>query len=1017
MRFNLSEWALANRPLVIFFMVLLAVMGVRAYTSLGQSEDPPFTFRVMVIQSYWPGASADEMDRLVTDRIEEKLLELETLDFVRSYSRPGESVITIIIRDDLPPSAMQESFYQVRKKIGDIRGRLPAGIVGPLFNDEFGDTYGNIYALTGPEFSYEELKDYGDRIRERLLRVPQVAKVDFLGTQEERVFIDLANAKRGQLGIPLTSIVSALQAQNAIVAPGSFDTPLERIYTRVSGRLQSVEDLRNLPIAADGRSVRLGDIADIYRGYQDPPATRMRVNGVSALGISVSMEKGGHIIRLGQSLDAEIEDIRAGLPLGMELSRVADQPRAVTRGIDEFAHALIEAVAIVLAVSFISLGIRTGLVVALTIPLVLAMTFVVMRQFGIDLHKISLGSLVLALGLLVDDAIIAVEMMAVKLEQGHDRLKAAAFAYTSTAFPMLTGTLITAAGFLPIATAASSTGEYTRSIFQVVTIALLLSWIAAVVFVPLLGYYLLPEHAFRKSEGTQHHDIYDTRMYRAFRKSVQWCVDARWITIAATLGIFVGAVVLFGLVPQQFFPSSTRLELLVDLKLPEGASLDATDEAAQRLEKLLKQQDGIENFVAYVGSGTPRFYLALDQQLPAASFTQFVINTRDIEAREALRAKLLQELPVAFPDLRWRVNRLENGPPVGYVLQFRVMGPDRAVAQQIAEKVAAILRANPYPAGIHLDSYEPSKVIKVKVDQDRARALGVTSSDIAQTISGSLNGAALSDFREENKLIPITLRGPLAEQSHLNLLGSLAIPTAGGSVPLAQLAQIEQSFEPGILWRRDRVPTVTVRADIYADVQPPVVVTQLQPEIDKIELPRGYHIETGGTVEDSGKGSASVSAGMPLFLLCVLTLLMIQLKSFSRTVLVFLTAPLGIIGVGIALLLFIQPFGFIAMLGTIALAGMIMRNTVILVDQIEQDIADGHPPQVAIVDATVRRLRPIVLTAAAAVLAMIPLSRSEFFGPMAVAIMGGLIAATLLTLLFVPALYAAWFRVPRTGTR
>ena len=1016
MGFNLSEWALGNRALVIFFMVLLAVMGVRAYTSLGQSEDPPFTFRVMVIQSFWPGASADEMDRLVTDRIEEKLLELETLDFVRSYSRPGESVITIIIRDDLPPAAMQESFYQIRKKIGDIRGRLPAGIVGPLFNDEFGDTFGNIYALTGADFSYEELKDYGDRIRERLLRVPQVAKVDFLGTQEERVFIDLANAKRGQLGIPLTTVINALQAQNAIVATGSFDTPLERIYTRVSGRLQSIDDLKNLPIATDGRSTRLGDIATIYHGYQHPPATRMRVNGERALGIAVSMEKGGHIIRLGRSLDAEIEDIRANLPLGMELNRVADQPRAVTRGIDEFVRTLIEAVAIVLAVSFLSLGIRTGLVVALTIPLVLAMTFVAMRQFGIDLHKISLGSLVLALGLLVDDAIIAVEMMAVKLEQGYDRLKAAAFAYTSTAFPMLTGTLITAAGFLPIATAASSTGEYTRSIFQVVTIALLLSWIAAVVFVPLLGYYLLPENAFRKSDEAQHHDIYDTRMYRAFRRTVQWCVDSRWITIAATLGIFAGAIVLFGMVPQQFFPSSTRLELLVDLKLPEGASLEASDEAAQRLEALLKKQDGIENFVAYVGSGTPRFYLALDQQLPAASFAQFVINTTDIEAREALRGKLLDELPKTFPDLRWRVNRLENGPPVGYVLQFRVMGPDRAVAQGIAEQVAAIFRANPYPAGSHLDSNEPSKVFNVKVDQDRARALGVSSSDIAQTIYGSLDGAVLSDFREENKLIPITLRGPLSEQQHLNLLGSLSIPTVGGNLPLSQLAQIEPAFEPGILWRRDRVPTVTVRADIYANVQPPVVVSQLLPEIQKIELPRGYHIETGGTVEDSGKGSDSVNAGMPMFLLVVLTLLMIQLKSFSRTVLVFLTAPLGIIGVAVALLLSTQPFGFVAMLGTIALAGMIMRNTVILVDQIEQDIAEGHPPQSAIVDATVRRLRPIVLTAAAAVLAMIPLSRSEFFGPMAVAIMGGLIAATLLTLLFVPALYAAWFRVPRSGS-
>jgi multidrug efflux pump len=1020
MGFNLSAWALGNRSLVIFFMVLFAVMGVRAYTSLGQSEDPPFTFRVMVIQTYWPGATADEMDRLVTDRIEEKVLELSTLDFVRSYSRPGESVITIILRDDLPPSTVGDSFYQVRKKVGDIRGRLPANVIGPLFNDEFSDTFGNIYALTGPDFSYEELKDYGDRIRERLLRVPQVAKVDFIGAQEERLFVDVANAKRSQLGIPVTDIVAALQNQNAIVDTGSFDTPLERIYTRVSGRLESVEDLRELPITSSGRTIRLGDIANVYHGYQDPPATRMRVDGERALGIAVSMEKGGHIIRLGEALDAEIEDISASLPLGMNLARVADQPRAVTRGIDEFVRTLIEAVAIVLGVSFISLGIRTGLVVALTIPLVLAMTFIAMSQFGIDLHKISLGSLVLALGLLVDDAIIAVEMMAVKLEQGYDRLKAAAFAYTSTAFPMLTGTLITAAGFLPIATAASSTGEYTRSIFQVVTIALLLSWIAAVVFVPLLGYYLLPEHALRRSAQETnggHHDIYDTRLYRVFRKVVRRCVDARWTTIAATLGIFAGSIVLFGMVPQQFFPSSTRLELLVDLKLPEGASLDATDEAAQRLEAILKKMDGIENFVGYVGSGTPRFYLALDQQLPAASFAQFVVNTKSIHEREALRSQLLETLPVAFPDLRWRVNRLENGPPVGYVLQFRVSGPDRDIATGIAEKVAAIFRANPYPAGIHLDSYEPSKMIRVTIDQDRARALGVSSSDIAQTISGSIDGAQIDTYRTNNKLIPVMLRGPVSEQRQLQLLSSLGIPTANGVVPLGQLATIDQSFEPGILWRRDRVPTVTVRADIYAPIQPPEVVAQLLPEINKIELPRGYRIETGGTVEDSGKGSDSVNAGMPLFILVVLTLLMLQLKSFSRTVMVFLTAPLGIIGVAVALLVSTQPFGFVAMLGTIALAGMIMRNTVILVDQIEQDIGAGHEPALAIVDATVRRLRPIVLTAAAAVLAMIPLSRSEFFGPMAVAIMGGLIAATLLTLLFVPALYAAWFRVSRSGSR
>ncbi|MDB5971484.1 MAG: multidrug transporter AcrB [Hydrocarboniphaga sp.] len=1016
--FNLSDWALRNRSLVIFFMILAAVIGTQSYLGLGRSEDPPFTFRVMVIQTSWPGATADEVDRLVTDHIEEKLLELESLDYIKSYSKPGESVITVIIRDDLPPSAMLESFYQVRKKIGDIRGRLPANIIGPNFNDEFGDTYGNIYALTGKDFSYEELKDYADRIRERLLRVKQVAKVDFLGLQDERLFIDLANAKRGELGIPLNDIVASLQAQNAITPTGSFDTQQERIYVRVSGRLMSLEEARNLPISSEGRTLRLGDVANVYHGYQDPPATRVRVDGKRAIGVAVSMEKGGSIIKLGEALDSEITDIRAHLPLGMELERVNDQPGAVKRGVEEFVRSLVEAVAIVLAVSFISLGLRTGLVVALTIPLVLAMTFIAMRYFHIDLHKISLGSLVLALGLLVDDAIIAVEMMAVKLEQGMSRIKAAAFAYTSTAFPMLAGTLITAAGFLPIATAASSTGEYTRSIFQVVTIALLLSWIAAVVFVPLLGYYLLPEHAFNKGEHAVHANIYDTRLYRTFRRICQSCVDRRWTTIVATLALFAGSIVLFGSVPQQFFPSSTRLELLVDLKLPEGASLDATDEAAQRLEKRLGELKGIDNFVAYIGSGAPRFFLSLDQQLPSASFAQFVINTHDLKSREALRTQLLHDLPQMFPDLRWVINRLENGPPVGYVLQFRVSGPDRAVASGIAEKIAAILRANPYPAGVHLDTWERSKIIRVAIDQDRARALGVSSSDIAQVISVSLNGSGLTEYREDNKLIPITLRGPVAEREHLNLLGSLTIPTPSGvTVPLAQLAHLETGFEDGILWRRDRVPTVTVRADIYAAIQPPEVVAELMPKINELVLPRGYRIETGGTVEDSGKGSASVNAGMPLFLLTVLAVLMIQLKSFSRTALVFLTAPLGIIGVATFLLIFNQPFGFVAMLGTIALAGMIMRNSVILVDQIEQDIRAGHAPNLAIVDATVRRLRPIVLTAAAAVLAMIPLSRSEFFGPMAVAIMGGLIAATLLTLLFVPALYAAWFRIPRTGSR
>ena len=1017
-RINLSEWALANRALVTYFMLLLGVLGIWGYLHLGQSEDPPFTFRVMVVRTIWPGATADEVDRLVTDRIEEKLQELDSLDYLRSYSRPGESQVFVLYREDLPQEGMHENWYQTRKKVGDIRHLLPPGVIGPAFNDEFGDTFGNIYALQGKDFSYEELKDYAERIRDRLLRLRDVAKVEFIGLQEERIYVDVANSRRAQLGIPPTLIAEVLAAQNDVTPAGDFDTATDKIHLRVDGGLSRVEELRQLPIEHQGRTFRLGDVAEIYRGYQDPPAPRMRFNGQDSIGIAVSMEKGGDIIRLGKSLDAEFEALNRIVPMGMELSRVADQPRAVTRGITEFVKALAEAVIIVLLVCFLSLGLRVGAVVMLSIPLVLAMTFATMHYFGIGLHKISLGSLVLALGLLVDDAIIAVEMMAVKLEQGYDRVKAAAFMYSSTAFPMLSGTLITAAGFLPIATAKSSTGEYTVSIFQVVTLALLLSWIAAVIFVPLLGYKLLPEKGLSE-DGRAHdeHAVYHTRFYNRFRKLVQLCVNRRWTTIGLTVGLFLGSLVLFSSVPQQFFPASTRLELLVDLKLPEGASIEQTDRATRRLEGLLENMEGLESYVAYIGSGAPRFILPLDQQLPAASFTQFVLNTRDYKAREAIRARLLEVLPQQFSDARWRVNRLENGPPVGYVLQYRVSGPDRDIAALHADKIATILRANPYPQGIHLDTAEPSKVIRVTVDQARARSLGVSTRSISQLLETAINGTALTQYREDNKLIEIVLRGPPREREHLELLGSTAIPTqSGANIPLSQIARLEYGFEPGILWRRNRAPTVTVRADIHADIQPPEVVAMLAPEIAQVEagLPTGYRLEVGGTVEDAEKGQGSVNVGMPLFLLAVFTVLMIQLKSFSQAFMVMLTAPLGIIGVASFLLLFGQPFGFVAMLGTIALLGMIMRNSVILIDQIRQDLEHGRTAFDAVVEATVRRLRPIVLTALAAVLAMIPLSRSVFFGPMAVAIMGGLIAATVLTLLFLPALYAAWFKVPRS---
>jgi multidrug efflux pump len=721
---------------------------------------------------------------------------------------------------------------------------------------------------------------------------------------------------------------------------------------------------------------------------------------------------------LGEALQGEFARLQQDLPAGMELRKVSDQPAAVKASVGEFVRVLIEALAIVLLVSFFSLGVRTGLVVALSIPLVLAMTFAAMQYFDIGLHKISLGALVLALGLLVDDAIIAVEMMAIKMEQGFDRLKAASYAWTSTAFPMLTGTLITAAGFLPIATAQSITGEYTRSIFQVVTIALVASWIAAVLFVPLLGAKLLPDlakrHAQKHGGSEGGHDPYSTPFYQRVRRIIQFCVRRRKTVIVLTLLLFVGAIGLFRVVPQQFFPASGRLELMVDLKLTEGASLKATEAEVHRLEQMLKDRAGIDNYVAYVGSGSPRFYLPLDQQLPATSFAQLVVLAKSIEEREALRSWLIERLREDFPTLRARVSRLENGPPVGYPIQFRVTGEHIDVVRKLARQVAAKVRDNPYVANVHLDWQEPSKVVWLNVDQDRARALGVSTVELASFLKRTFTGTTAGQFREDNELIEILLRGTAREREMLSMLPSLAIPTANGrSVPLSQVATLEYGFEEGVIWHRNRLPTVTVRADIYGDQQPASLVQQIEPTLSEIRdaLPSGYLLEVGGTVEDSSRGQASVNAGMPLFIIVVVSLLMLQLKSFSRAAMVFLTAPLGLIGVTLFLLLFGKPFGFVAMLGTIALSGMIMRNSVILVDQIEQDIGAGHDRFNAIIDATVRRFRPIALTALASVLAMIPLSRSVFFGPMAVAIMGGLIVATALTLLFLPALYAAWFRV------
>ncbi|HCO07800.1 MAG TPA: multidrug transporter AcrB, partial [Acinetobacter ursingii] len=953
MKFNLSEWALNNKGIILYLMLLLAIVGIISYSKLSQSEDPPFTFKVMVVQTYWPGATAQEVSLQVTDRIEKELMTTGQYEKIMAYSRPGESMVTFVAKDSLKSDQIPDVWYNVRKKVGDIKQQLPAGVQGPFFNDEFGDTFGNIYVLTGKDYDYAVLKEYADRLQLQLQRVKDVGKVELVGLQDQKIWIELSNTKAAQLGIPVTAIQEALQKQNSINNAGFFETGTDRIQIRVTGALQNVDDLKHMPLLIGNRTIQLGDVAEVYRGFSEPAQPRMRFMGENGIGIAVSMRKGGDIIALGKNLQSEFDHLQKTLPLGMQLKKVSDQPVAVQRSIHEFIKVLTEAVIIVLLVSFFSLGFRTGLVVALSIPLVLAMTFAGMNLFDVGLHKISLGALILALGLLVDDAIIAVEMMAIKMEQGYSRIKAAGFAWKTTAFPMLTGTLITAAGFLPIATANSSTGEYTRSIFQVVTIALIVSWFAAVLFVPYLGEKLLPDFskmqqrapwyqrlwARLRQQATpqpvlphagESHDPYQSAFYLRFRKMVETCVSYRKTVIITTVLIFIGSVLLFKLVPQQFFPPSNRAEILVDLKLEEGASLTATEQAVKKVEQLLSKQKGIDNYVAYVGTGSPRFYLPLDQQLPQASFAQFVVLASSLDDRDEIRKSLDTQIKKLLPEVRTRVSLLENGPPVGYPLQYRVSGEDINLVREWAQKVAKVMGQNPNTTNVHLDWGEPSKIIQLNIDQDRARQMGVTSQDLANFLNSSITGAVINQYREKRELIEIRLRGDQKERVDVASLSSLAIPTShGNSISLAQIAKIQYKFEDGLIWHRNRLPTITVRADIRSHLQPATVVDQLSEKMDQLraQLPNGYLVEVGGTVEESAKGQSSVNAGMPLFLAVVMTLLMIQLKSISRSIIVFLTAPLGLIGVTLFLLLLNKPFGFVAMLGTIALSGMIMRNS------------------------------------------------------------------------------------------
>ena len=1011
-RFNLSAAALRYKELTLFFLVVIALGGVAAFFQLGQREDPDFTFRAMVIRTLWPGATAEQVDRQITDRIEKKLQETPYFKWTQSHSKPGESLIVLELLDTAPAREVPGIWYQVRKKLGDIRHTLPPEAQGPFFNDEFGDVYGSIYAFTADGFTLSELRDYAERARQEVLRVPDVAKVELIGLQDDRIYVELSSKRLAALGIDPQMIGQALAAQNAILPPGSVETRQNSVALRVTGQLDSVQAISDLLLRAGGQTLRLGDIARVHRGFADPPVTTMRFKGREAIGLAVSMKSNGDVLQLGENLKRTMGRLKSELPVGIEFEQVSDQPGVVKHAVGEFMRSLLEAVAIVLVISFLSLGMRTGLVVALTIPLVLAATFLAMRWFGIDLHRISTGALIIALGLLVDDAMIAVEMMHRKLEEGYDKLRAATHAYSTTAFPMLSGTLITAAGFLPIATAKSTTGEYTFGIFAVTTMALVISWFAAVIATPFIGAYLLKEHPV--AAGEQPHDVFNTRFYNWLRKVIEWCILRRKTVIAATaLSLVLGGLGM-GLTEKQFFPSSNRIELMADLWLPEGASIRATEREAARLERLLEGDPGVASYVTYVGNGSPRFFLSLDQQLFRANFAQVIVLTKDIAARERVIAKVRQALADDFPGVRGRVNRVPLGPPVNYPVQFRVLGEDAAKLKEIAERVAEKMRANPHAVDVHPNWGDRVLALRVDVDQEKARALGVSSHSVSRAVAAVVSGTPLGQYRENDRLIDVVLRAPAEERGSLAALGELGVPaTSGRSVPLAQVANVREALEEPILWRRSRELALTVRADIVDGAQAPDVTTAIEPTLAEIRssLPAGYRIEAGGAFEENAKAQASIAAGLPMVLAVILALLMLQLKSFSRSVMVLLTAPLAIVGVALALLVFSKPFGFVAMLGAIALGGMIMRNSVILVDQIEQDVAAGHPVWIAIREAAVRRFRPITLTAAAAVLAMIPLARSVLWGPMAYAIMGGLIVATVLTLLFVPALYAAWFGV------
>ncbi|MFM4803259.1 efflux RND transporter permease subunit [Aeromonas bivalvium] len=1013
--FNLTQWALSHRAVVLFLILLITLAGTLGFGKLGQLEDPNFSVPSMTAMVVWPGATAQQLQDEVLNRMEKKFEQLDHFEKVKTFARQGFGGMLITVKGGTSKADQQEAWYQARKKFSDLELELPEGVVGPIFNDEFGDVYGLMYAIKGDGVSLADLADQGEIIKRRLLKVPMVKKVDLLGKQAEKVYIEFSHERLAALGIQPLQIMAALKSQNAVLPAGSLDTASDRIYVRISGQFRGLEDIRNLPIAAGGRLIKLGDFTTVRRGYEDPQTYSIRHNGQQVLMLGLSMTNDGNIVQLGEALETAIAQIQNELPYGVELEQVADQPTTVKEAVWDFERSLVEALVIVVIVSLLSLGWRTGIVVALSVPLVLCMVAIFMLGTGWNLERISLGSLIIALGLLVDDAIIALEMMVVKMEAGWDKVKAASYSYQATAMPRLSGALITAAAFMPVGFSQSTTGEYAGGIFWIVGAAVVFSWLCSGLFTPYLAVKMLPDNLGHHHEGA---NPYDTKGYRKLRGWIEAAIARRWLVIGITFGALVLAVSAVKLVPQQFFPNSTRPELIVELRVKEGASFAATTEQVKRLEQVLAKDEDVRFYTAYTGAGAPRFYLSLDPELPNPGYAQFVVMTRDLEARERVRSRLMAMAGEQFPQAWVRVTRLELGPPVGFPVQFRIVGPDTQGVRTIARQVEQVVASNPQVRDVQLDWNDPVRALGVELDQEKVRALGLSPAEVAMATQSLMQGTTLTQLRDGEELVDVVARAIPSERLDVETLKDINLYTSQGTVvPLSQIAAVHHELEEPVLWRRNRDMAITVRADVVDGAQAVSVTQAITPLLKEIEatLPAGYRIDVGGAVEESNKANEALIAVAPVMLITILLILMLQLQSFSLMAMVLLTAPLGMIGVVAALLVFQAPLGFVAILGIIALCGMIMRNSVILIDQIQIETASGRDPWSAVVEAAVMRARPVMLTAAATVLAMIPLTRSVFWGPMAIAIMGGLTIATLLTIFFVPSLYAAWFRIAPIG--